>query len=154
MVSEANAALWARILSDIMQLFDAVDGESVASMAAGAAAAAVVPGAPAGGASGSGVSGVGVPPPGPAAALGEDDELPEETPGYATSYAPLANAAKPEADPLPAVPDARRHLAAALGRLSAAMPGVVWRRVEGARLPPHSQANLLGYLSLANVTLQ
>ncbi|KAL4452248.1 hypothetical protein ABPG75_007910 [Micractinium tetrahymenae] len=76
----------------------------------------------------------------------------EEFAGYSAAYARLANAQRPDQDPLPEVKDARAALVQALGSLAAAQPGRVPQLVTAA-LSPEQQQKLAGYCAAAGVTI-
>ena len=72
--------------------------------------------------------------------------------GYSAAYAQLHNAHRPERDPLPEVPDAKKFLAQQLAVAASRQPGQLPGRISAA-LPPEGQAALQGLLQSAGVTL-
>ena len=73
-------------------------------------------------------------------------------PGYSAAFAQLYNAAEPDEDPLPDVPDGPAFLAQHLGTAAAAQPGQMAARIS-ASLPPGQQQQLQALLQAKRVTL-
>ena len=72
--------------------------------------------------------------------------------GYSAAFAQLHNAAKPDVDPLPEVPDGAAFLAKQLAAAAAAAPGQMAARVSTTVLP-EQQAQLQALLQAAGVAL-
>ena len=118
LMADGAAALWQRVLAAVMKIFEAAAGDEAGGQGGGGGAVEA-----------------------------EEPDV-EEPVGYTAAYQQLANASRPEADPLPEVRSPGVELASALHRLSATVPGKLAPRIEAALLP-HAKAALQGYLAQA-----